>query len=1626
MAPLERYTVSVSLPGAELFQILVPFPPTSTVAALASEVKRRASSHDDWPEDSEVILHIGGTNGPTLWEFDLLSTVLTDPTVDIITATPRIKKQRKNHVASNEQRQDQQQETGPSLAGAIKIRVITPALARTYRDFRSIPVLRGSLTHASTLRELKAHISNHLSYPFLAPSDASQECNCSLARQINERALLTQLRPRDGGDSLSEPIGKLVVVHGRSVVKVLDTDHVEKSQLIAKVVEELGGEIESREITFTGGTLISNQNNAYAKLPIISICSKQRHGELKRSRSSNFRGPHTSPGSTGLDLHTWESPIELSTTNMNLTLDDLCLTECAIDGILNIYVVERRFSNNDETENESGKDAIFLESDAWRHPVIQSSRGVSMLLSSLRVFTERISARQMEFPNQDAILHVVHLLTRFPPAVRAVQILMNGKSPRPSERAALAQALYEVLKEVVPMQLIKSDPGRYFEGTRLLLGLILDKAKHLKLQASDRMPYISAISVLDLRNTFTMEPIIRPVQTPFGLVEEGYYDAFKLEGPLYFKTGEGPMTSIPLEQRIKRIALLSGGSVPQVTVFDLNFLNSTSCYVDKGGMNFAIPGRELCDLSYLSALCSRHNMSVLPPASLASADSPALTLDRNGALSVYVGRAPCSQPGRDISIFRPTTGGEETIDVSIVTQLLVPIIEAREADGTAIFDAFGDGTRRKFKEPDEIIMVCVDCSSSMSEDSDFIEIQDDTDESQNEFEMASDDDSESSATLPANDTTFLCSTIDEMKTLITEHESFDDMVAIVHDAPSTNQRSMASRVLGLLCGLTSQELAYRLKQLEESKRRMPFYQYRGVEAAGQSDISKLKSLIAGLTTHKSAICDFLIYRAINSTTLEENFVWNLGDAVPKIPKKADGPVNTPSQEELSVPHEMSCPISREIMEDPVLTCDGFTFGRNAIERWFQIRDSSPLTGLILENTDLRSNGELLIKIKAWIGGEDIVRGHTDQSSSTRSSSGTITVRFFSRLGDFARKVPRTLSVRDLYKIAFRGMKGRHTNFQMHCKNVFLSPAEQSLSVANISDNSIIHINVPDESSGTNSSGSGDGKFEELCLIKVFHKTDKVLFSYWVSKNTANTFASVVFKYWRFQASKDNWYYTSNLLPWTGMTQEGDRHLRGHPQDPWTRLSQFLNPHSATGKLSYEPVFEKDTADIDRISDESGDEYGDAAMDSQSSPSPLVLKVYMSLKKPEKSGKNLTRLDVLKNMFEAFSNRLLAYGFNTHLGLISFKSSATISQVITHAIENFRHKVNAMNALGDTALWDALALANDQLMEYSKKYPNAKKRIICFTDGMDTKSSQKAEIVSMSLLQSKVVVDSFCLGDEDNVDLRTVSYLTGGYKFKPESLEQAMAMMELEPVLSQLERPPIVIPSQSQSHPYDLYLRFAFAKDKAVPEIVTSEIFPQRRVHPNINDSFVQLSSLSKNALQGQGSVNTHSDANLRTSRILTEIRNILANPHPHYDIYVSETNMSFWKIIVQGPPDSAYSTGTFSIYLDMEQDYPAFPPKCRFTTPIYHPNINRHGKVCHSILNRNWTSDTTNLQLINTIYSLLLVPEFSDPINAVVTLNYHWDEVAFHDEVKAHIEKHATKTRAEFKAEILEFEVSAT
>lgn len=68
------------------------------------------------------------------------------------------------------------------------------------------------------------------------------------------------------------------------------------------------------------------------------------------------------------------------------------------------------------------------------------------------------------------------------------------------------------------------------------------------------------------------------------------------------------------------------------------------------------------------------------------------------------------------------------------------------------------------------------------------------------------------------------------------------------------------------------------------------------------------------------------------------------------------------------PPSFKCPVSQEVMADPVCTCDGHTFERAAIEQWLISRDTSPLTGLKLPSRTLVPNVALRNSIEEYFGG----------------------------------------------------------------------------------------------------------------------------------------------------------------------------------------------------------------------------------------------------------------------------------------------------------------------------------------------------------------------------------------------------------------------------------------------------------------------------------------------------------------------------------------------------------------------------------------------------------------------------------------------------------------------------------
>ena len=59
-----------------------------------------------------------------------------------------------------------------------------------------------------------------------------------------------------------------------------------------------------------------------------------------------------------------------------------------------------------------------------------------------------------------------------------------------------------------------------------------------------------------------------------------------------------------------------------------------------------------------------------------------------------------------------------------------------------------------------------------------------------------------------------------------------------------------------------------------------------------------------------------------------------------------------------IKHEFMCPITMELMTDPVITSNGHTYDRFAIVQWFSSHNTDPTTGVYLPNKNLISNHAL--------------------------------------------------------------------------------------------------------------------------------------------------------------------------------------------------------------------------------------------------------------------------------------------------------------------------------------------------------------------------------------------------------------------------------------------------------------------------------------------------------------------------------------------------------------------------------------------------------------------------------------------------------------------------------------------
>jgi ubiquitin-conjugating enzyme (huntingtin interacting protein 2) len=92
---------------------------------------------------------------------------------------------------------------------------------------------------------------------------------------------------------------------------------------------------------------------------------------------------------------------------------------------------------------------------------------------------------------------------------------------------------------------------------------------------------------------------------------------------------------------------------------------------------------------------------------------------------------------------------------------------------------------------------------------------------------------------------------------------------------------------------------------------------------------------------------------------------------------------------------------------------------------------------------------------------------------------------------------------------------------------------------------------------------------------------------------------------------------------------------------------------------------------------------------------------------------------------------------------------------------------------------------------------------------------------------------------------------------------------------------------------------------------------------------------------------------------------------------------------ITGPPDTAYEGGTFVLEIKVPETYPFNPPKVRFITKIWHPNISSvTGAICLDILKDQWAAAMTLRTVLLSLQALLSAAEPDDPQDAVVAKQF--------------------------------------
>lgn len=148
--------------------------------------------------------------------------------------------------------------------------------------------------------------------------------------------------------------------------------------------------------------------------------------------------------------------------------------------------------------------------------------------------------------------------------------------------------------------------------------------------------------------------------------------------------------------------------------------------------------------------------------------------------------------------------------------------------------------------------------------------------------------------------------------------------------------------------------------------------------------------------------------------------------------------------------------------------------------------------------------------------------------------------------------------------------------------------------------------------------------------------------------------------------------------------------------------------------------------------------------------------------------------------------------------------------------------------------------------------------------------------------------------------------------------------------------------------------------------------------------------------------------------ILNDIKLIESNNlNEYFSMGIINDDIYHWEVIIFGPKGTVFENGIFRAEMKFPTRYPDEPPTFKFITKMWHPNIDKEGNVCISILhkpgnddygyesiNERWMPVRSAESVIMSIICLLSSPNCESSANHDAGMQYRDDFEGYNRKVR--------------------------